>query len=148
MSEEIKASNLLQIITEADTALKDLFKLIEGSKNIRNTLTEFPEVVEKFDNVDHRIDVVLGGDYLTSNDNSGATPSNYATGDFILDYFFSEEKKLKIRIYGRSDWQIIDGRRQRIGSGFHFRKEFSELNLKSLRKSHENATEEILKEKQ
>lgn len=95
----------------------------------------------KFNN--DRIDVVLGGDYLTATGNS-SVPFNYTTGDFILDYYLNEERKIKIRIYGRSDIQVLgDGRRQRVGAGFYFRREFSELNLNSLRKSSEKFVEEI-----
>ena len=82
----------------------------------------------KFNN--DKFDVVLGGDYLTE-DESGQ--SAYYTGDFIVDYYLQKDKKIKIRIYGRTDREVLEGRRQRVGAGIYFRKEFS--SFKELRNS-------------
>lgn len=73
----------------------------------------------KFNN--DNFDVILGGDYLTASDQTDP----YAAGDFILDYFITKDKKIKIRIYGRTDRNAVDGRRQRIGAGLYVRREFA-----------------------
>ena len=94
-----------------------------------------------------KIDVLLGGDFLRANETQQLV-NNYATGDFIIDYFIDNDKKIKIRVYGRSDYELIDGgRRQRVGTGIYFRREFSELSLKSLRNSHKSFVEESIKDK-
>ena len=90
-----------------------------------------------------KFDIVLGGDYLTQNANEQVP---YTTGDFIFDYYLTEDKKIKIRVYGRTDRQVFEGRRQRVGAGLYFRREFS--NFRDLRKSFTKVAEEIKKKEQ
>lgn len=77
-------------------------------------------------------DIVLGADYLTQSLENNY-PTGYAQGDFILDYYLTDDRKIKIRIYAKTDRQIGTGRRQRAGTGLYYRKEFS--SFKELRES-------------
>lgn len=94
----------------------------------------------KFNN--DNFDVILGGDYLTSADQNDP----YAAGDFIFDYYITEDKKIKIRVYGRTDRNAIDGRRQRIGAGLYVRREFA--SFRNLKKSIDKIAKDVKEQEQ
>lgn len=110
--------------------------LLTGTNNNNYGLTLNP----KFNS--DKFDVVLGGDYLSGN----TAIDNYVSGDFVIDYYLQEDKKLKIRIYGRSDRDNVNGRFNKIGSGLYARREFS--SFKNLRNSFRKFMKDIEKNEQ
>ncbi len=122
LMENVLNENGLIYDIDVDVRLENANALTSTALNYGLTLKP------KFNN--DKFDVVLGGDYLTE-DESGQ--SAYYTGDFIVDYYLQKDKKIKIRIYGRTDREVLEGRRQRVGAGIYFRKEFS--SFKELRNS-------------
>jgi len=89
------------------------------------------------------IDVVVGGDYL-SGASTGLTP--YVSGDLIVDYYLTDDKKLKIRLYGRSDQDVQNGRFYKMSTGLYARREFS--SFKELRNSFKKVVNDIEKDKE
>ena len=80
----------------------------------------------------------LGGNYVR--DQFGQA-DNFVTGDFSLDWFITEDRKLKLRFYGNFDYDYtVATRRQRYGFGINFRKEFGKIS------SLENIVEEIIEQ--
>jgi len=68
----------------------------------------------------------LGGNYVRQNQIGNA--DNYVTGDFSLDWFITDDRRLKLRFYGNYDYDdAFSTRRQRYGFGINFRKEFGRL---------------------
>lgn len=121
--ESVLDENGLIYDVDVDVRLDNRF----GFGDNTNSSTYGVTVNPKFNS--DKFDIILGGDYLTASDQTDP----YAAGDFILDYFITRDKKIKIRIYGRTDRNAVDGRRQRIGAGLYVRREFA--NFKDLRKS-------------
>ena len=72
-----------------------------------------------------------GFDYGTSfvNANSQSTViSNYVIHDFILEYYLTADRRLKLRAYGKWDkdeFQNIN--EQKYGLGINYRKEFGSI---------------------
>ena len=53
---------------------------------------------------------------------------NNFIGDFVLEYFLTDDRKLKLRMNGRYDVDEIGGqRRQKYGLGVGYRTEFGTL---------------------
>ena len=68
----------------------------------------------------------LGGNYVRENQLFQA--DNYVTGDFSLDWYLTDDRRLKMRFYGNYDYDVaFNTRRQRYGFGINFRKEFGTL---------------------
>ncbi|MDQ3016173.1 MAG: translocation/assembly module TamB, partial [Bacteroidota bacterium] len=68
-----------------------------------------------------RLTVTVGGNYV-----SGATflqESQYFAGDVVVEYNLSADGSLKLRMYNRND-QTIQGRKNKVGVGVAFRKEY------------------------
>ena len=67
----------------------------------------------------------LGGNYVR--DQFGQD-DNFVTGDFSLDWFITDDRRLKLRFYGNFDYDYtVATRRQRYGFGINFRKEFGKI---------------------
>lgn len=81
----------------------------------------------------------IGGNYVR--DNQFGTVDNYVTGDFSLDWYITEDRRLKLRFYSNFDYDdVFATRRQRHGFGINYRKEFgSVIEL-------EDALDEMVKE--
>ena len=73
-----------------------------------------------------------GFDYGTSFiNNSNLAVQNYVIHDFVLEYFITSDRKLKLRAYGKWDKDIGGQNEQKFGVGLSYRKEFgSMLDLK------------------
>ncbi len=68
-----------------------------------------------------RLSVAVGGNYVT-----GATflpQSQYFAGDIVVEYDLSADGSLKLRMYNRNDY-TIEGRKNKVGFGLAFRKEY------------------------
>jgi hypothetical protein len=79
----------------------------------------------RFKFLDERLSLDLSGNYVRENVLVGG---NYFIGDFVLEYFLTDDRKLKLRMYGRYDFDEIEGqRRQRYGLGVGYRTEFGTL---------------------
>ena len=64
----------------------------------------------------------VGGAYVVNN-NSDAL----VTGDFIIEYELSKDRRLKVRGYYKNEPEIFGGRRNNTGVGLSFRKEFNDF---------------------
>ncbi len=55
----------------------------------------------------------------------------YTRNDFVFEYYITEDKRLKMRVYGKYDYDLVTGgsieREQRYGAGISYRKEFGSL---------------------
>jgi hypothetical protein len=75
--------------------------------------------------------VGIGGNYVRNN---GFIDSDYTTQDFRIEYYITDDKRLKLRVYGQNDYDLVVGnfeREQRYGVGISYRKEFGSFdNLK------------------
>lgn len=79
----------------------------------------------RFKFLDERLSLDLSGNYVRENVLVGG---NYFIGDFVLEYFLTDDRKLKLRMYGRYDFDEIEGqRRQKYGLGVGYRTEFGTL---------------------
>jgi len=103
-----------------------------GVENTANGLG--PDEIEvnlknRFKFLDERLSLDLGGNYVWDNVlNNGTTIGNYFIGNFVVEYFLTDDRKLKLRMYGRYDFDEIEAvRRQRYGLGVGYRTEFGTL---------------------
>lgn len=72
-------------------------------------------------------DIVLnvGTNYVRQ---SALINETYLTGDFSLDWYITNDKKLKLRFYGDFDYdEAFSTRRQKYGFGINYRREFGKL---------------------
>lgn len=80
----------------------------------------------RFKFLDERLSLGLSGNYVR--DNEIINVGNYFIGDFVLEYFLTDDRKLKLRMYGRYDLDELQGqRRQKYGLGVGYRTEFGTL---------------------
>lgn len=80
----------------------------------------------KFRFLDERLSLGLGGNYVRQS----VLNSNYFIGDFVIEYFLTSDRKLKLKVYGTYDLDetaLTGGRRQRYGVGLGYRTEFGTL---------------------
>ena len=102
-----------------------------GVQNNNNALA--PDEIEvnlknRFKFLDERLSLDLGGNYVWDNVLNGTTVGNYFIGNFVLEYFLTDDRKLKLRMYGRYDFDEIEAvRRQKYGLGIGYRTEFGTL---------------------
>ncbi len=100
-----------------------------------NSADILPDEIEvrlknRFKFLDERLSLGLSGNYVRENENLpvGGIGGNYFIGDFELEYFLTDDRKLKLRMYGRYDLDEIEGqRRQKYGLGVGYRTEFGTL---------------------
>lgn len=102
-----------------------------GVQNNNNGLA--PDEIEvnlknRFKFLDERLSLDLGGNYVWDNVLNGEAVGNYFIGNFVLEYFLTDDRKLKLRMYGRYDYdEIAAARRQKYGLGIGYRTEFGTL---------------------
>ena len=87
------------------------------------------ELGTKFDLFNDRFSLDVGGSYV---DQGG----QYFSGDLVLEYYITKNRRLKARFYRLSD-QTIQGRRDKTGFGFSLRREFDSFSefIDGMRKS-------------
>jgi translocation-and-assembly-module (TAM) inner membrane subunit TamB-like protein len=98
------------------------------NKNIQLYGTEI-ELGTKFDLFNDRFSLDVAGSYV---DQGG----QYFSGDLVLEYFITKNRRLKARFYRLSD-QTIQGRRDKTGFGLTLRREFNSFSefVEGMRKS-------------
>ncbi|MFK7981092.1 MAG: translocation/assembly module TamB domain-containing protein, partial [Saprospiraceae bacterium] len=64
----------------------------------------------------------LGGGYVVNNSSDALV-----TGDFIIEYELTKDRRLKVRGYYKNEPEIFGGRRNNTGVGLSFRKEFNDF---------------------
>ena len=80
----------------------------------------------KFRFLDERLSLGLGGNYVRQS--VLRTNNNYFVGDFVIEYFLTNSRKLKLQVYGKYDYdENLLGRRQKYGVGIGYRTEFGSL---------------------
>jgi hypothetical protein len=68
----------------------------------------------------------IGGNYIRQN--SIGTAEDYLTGDFAIEWFITEDKRLKLRFYGNYDYDEAFAQRKQIyGFGVNYRREFGKI---------------------
>ena len=89
----------------------------------------------------------IGGNYVRENPLN--TVNDYLTGDFSLDWFITDDKRLKLQIYGVYDLDERSlGRRQIYGFGINYTREFGKMTYSNIEEAFEDVTDEILSGKQ
>jgi len=102
-----------------------------GVQNNNNGIA--PDEIEvnlknRFRFLDERLSLDLGGNYVWDNVLNGNAVGNYFIGNFVIEYFLTDDRKLKLRMYGRYDYdEIAAARRQKYGLGVGYRTEFGTL---------------------
>jgi len=80
----------------------------------------------RFSFLDERLSLGLGGNYVRQS--VLRTNNNYFVGDFVIEYFLTNSRKLKLQVYGKYDYdENLLGRRQKYGVGIGYRTEFGSL---------------------
>ena len=57
---------------------------------------------------------------------AGGASGIYVTGDFVIEYYISKDRRFKLRAYNSTD-QVLEGRRTKTGVGLSYRREFDSL---------------------
>jgi len=81
----------------------------------------------RFKFLNERMSLKVGGNFVRNQD-SPIGINNYVAGNVVLEYFLTDERKLKMRVYGTSDIDFqTSNRRGKYGVGFGYRTEFGSL---------------------
>ncbi len=81
----------------------------------------------KFRFLNERMSLKVGGNFVRNEDVIGGL-GNYIAGNVVLEYFLTDERKLKVRVYGTSDIDFQStSRRGKYGFGFGYRTQFGTL---------------------
>lgn len=140
---ELVSNQLSNLITGlVNEALSDngLISGVDFKVGLRNNLgvfstsgggLEFNEVEvdgrTKFRFLNERMSLKIGGNFVR-NTNVIVGLGNYIAGNVVLEYFLTDERKLKVRVYGVSDIDFQStSRRGKYGFGFGYRTEFGTL---------------------
>ena len=85
----------------------------------------------------------IGGNYVRENPLN--TVNDYLTGDFSLDWFITDDKRLKLQIYGVYDLDEASFRRRQIyGFGINYSREFGKMTYADIQEALEGVNDEIL----
>ncbi len=97
----------------------------ELSASPDNLATAGSEINLKFNNrlFDDRLAVGVGANVVN---NSPLQQGSYVTSDLNIEYFLTEDRRLKVRFYQRPE-ESIEGRKTKFGLGLIFRKEFDRI---------------------
>ncbi len=140
---EFLSSQVSQIVTSflsASLEENGLISDIDFDINVRNTgllgvdasNSIAPNEIEvrlnnKFRFLDERLEFQVGGNYVRE---SAFQNQNYIVPDFVIQYYLTEDRKLKLRLYGKYDYDVIenfDSRNQKYGLGLGYSTEFGSL---------------------
>ena len=78
------------------------------------------ELRQRFELFDDRFSVALGGSYVDQG-------SSYFTGDVVLEYYLTKNRRFKVNFYQLTD-ETLEGRRNKTGLGFSVQREFDSVN--------------------
>ncbi|WP_235296067.1 translocation/assembly module TamB domain-containing protein [Portibacter marinus] len=78
--------------------------------------------VSSFD--EDKWNIQLGGSYVV---NSVFDVGTYFAPDFVVEYYITEDRRLKLNLYARSDYDASRTRKIQSGIGIAYRKEFNDL---------------------
>lgn len=125
--------------------------LVKNSSLFQQNDTGFaPDEIEinfknRFRFLGERLSLNLGGNYVRQ---SVLNNGSFFGVDFALEYYITDDRKLKLRMYGRNDVDqfIENGRQQQYGFGIGYRNEFGTLAdfQEGLKKSIKETVEEGL----
>lgn len=73
---------------------------------------------------ENKWNVQLGGRYVV---NSVFDVDEYFAPDFVVEYFITDDRRLKLNLYARSDYDATNLRKLQSGIGLTYRKEFNTL---------------------
>ena len=129
LSRNISDDSFIQGI-DLDIALSQNTSFFEGqSRNLVSGLVDF--VPDEFgvnvrpDFKNDNLVLNVGTNYVRETISNN---QNYLTGDFALDWFITEDKRLKLRFYGDFDYdEAFAQRKQKYGFGINYRREFGKL---------------------
>lgn len=77
------------------------------------------ELRQRFDLFNDRFSVALGGSYVDQG-------SSYFTGDVVLEYYLTKNRRFKVSFYQLSD-ETLEGRRNKTGMGFSVQREYENV---------------------
>ena len=102
--------------------------ILEGAPQSDNYLPDEIEVHFKprFQNDKWGFD--YGTSFVNSNGQSTRILSNYVIHDFVLEYYLTPDRRLKLRAYGKWDKdEVVFENEQKYGLGINYRKEFGSI---------------------
>jgi hypothetical protein len=79
-------------------------------------------LVSSFD--EDKWNLQLGGRYVV---NSVFDVDEYFAPDFVVEYYITDDRRLKLNLYARSDYDATNLRKLQSGIGLTYRKEFNTL---------------------
>ena len=129
---EIAVAQNTSLYGEEDGLIEGLFDVVpdEVQLNLRNQFKNDNFVLN------------LGGNYVRESQLRQA--DNYITGDFSLDWYLTDDRRLKLRFYGNYDYDdAFSARRQRYGFGINYRKEFGTMTDVEFQRALDNLVDEI-----
>lgn len=91
--------------------------------------------------LNERLSLSVGGNFVRGNELQGLV-GNYVAGNLVLEYYLTDARQLKLRLYTTSDvdFQFQNARRGKYGTGIGYRTEFGTLS------DFQNGFSEVLKE--
>ncbi|MBK9254809.1 MAG: translocation/assembly module TamB domain-containing protein [Saprospiraceae bacterium] len=111
-----------------EVGLRNNTLLAGGTTDNRNI---FPDEIEirvknRFRFLDERLSLNVGGNYVLQNQGFAV---NQILPDFALELIITEDRKLKARLYGKTDLDVvaINSLRQKYGLGLGYRTEFGSM---------------------
>ena len=78
---------------------------------------------------DDRLTIDAGANIVSNSPVAG----DYIAGDLIIEYAITQDRRLKLKAYRRTD-QTIEGRKEKYGAGISWRKQFHRLFQKKKKK--------------
>lgn len=99
-----------------------------GVSTVSNDL--LPDEIEvnlknRFRFLDERLSLDVGGNYVRA---PIRNIQEYFIGDFVVEYFLTDDRKLKLRMYGKYDYdEAVADRKLKYGLGLGYRTEFGKL---------------------
>lgn len=99
---------------------------LSGFNNSTNIAPDEVEVNLRNRFFDDRWELNLGGNF--GRQNASNIINNYIIGDFVITYYLTEDRRLRLSGYGKYDIDEINQQReQKYGFGINYRKEFGSL---------------------
>ncbi len=84
---------------------------------------------QSLDLFNDRLTVEVGGNVDWGNNLVGTTNSAFLAGDVVIEYAVTQDRRFKVRAYSLTDAAILGGRRNKLGVGLSWRREFDNKNI-------------------